>query len=304
MSEPIYNSSGAVLYPGESGGASGYRGSWLLTLRPERWEKAGSTSRWPLMQDVPLPDAKTGYVALGSYPDGYGTAAQEAGCPPYCEARDSFVRFYARAKPPDDIRVQITLLGNAGGAVVAGPVAGSGVRVDNSLTVAGAAADAVAVGDRIKRLEGYAGGYLGLWTVTLSHTEWTDCTDLPRYPHKCTAKLRAARETAVPSAVPALDSLGTAIEAGMATVCETKDGTITFWAEDVPERDILMQVTLLGRSAAEQATSDAVLGQGTLGKIVLGAVKQAESSMLGQSTLGRIMLGTGDEYELSETKFY
>lgn len=71
------------------------------------------------MQDVPLPDAKTGYVALGSYPDGYGTAAQEAGCPPYCEARDSFVRFYARVKPPDDIRVQVTLLGNAGGAVVA-----------------------------------------------------------------------------------------------------------------------------------------------------------------------------------------
>ena len=40
---------------------------------------------------------------------------------------------YARAKPSGDIRVQVTLLGNAGGAAVAGPVAGSGVRVDETL---------------------------------------------------------------------------------------------------------------------------------------------------------------------------
>lgn len=270
MSEPIYNSSGAVLYPGESGGASGYRGSWLLTLRPERWEKAGSTSRWPLMQDVPLPDAKTGYVALGSYPDGYGTAAQEAGCPPYCEARDSFIRFYARAKPPDDIRVQVTLLGNAGGAVVAGPVAGSGVRVDKTLAVSGVAADSKAVGDRIILLEGYAGGYLGLWTVTLAPEGWKDCTDLPHYPHKYAAALRAAREVTVPSAVPVLDSLGTAIEAGIATVCETKDGTITFWAEDVPEGEIQMQVMLVGPTTEQQASNTALLGRGVLGRMILG----------------------------------
>lgn len=270
MSEPIYNSSGAVLYPGESGGGSGYRGSWLLTLWPERWEKASSTSRWPLMQDVPLPDAKTGYVALGSYPDGYGTAAQEAGCPPYCEARDSFVRFYARVKPPDDIRVQVTLLGNAGGAVVAGPVAGSGVRVDKTLAVSGAAADSKAVGDRMILLEGYAGGYLGLWTITLAPEGWKDCTDLPHYPHKYTAALRAAREVTVPSAVPALDSLSTAIAAGIATVCETKDGTITFWVEDVPEGEIQMQVMLVGPTTEQQASNTALLGRGVLGRMILG----------------------------------
>ena len=105
------------------------------------------------MQDAPVPEAKTGYVALGSYPDSYGTAAQEAGCPAYCEAQDGFVRFYARAKPSGDIRVQVTLLGEAGGAAVAGPVAGSGVRVDPTLTLSGAAADAAATGVRIKMLE-------------------------------------------------------------------------------------------------------------------------------------------------------
>lgn len=49
--------------------------------------------------------------------------------------------------------MQVTLLGEAGSAAVAGPVAGSGVRVDGTLTVANAAADAVATGVRIKMLE-------------------------------------------------------------------------------------------------------------------------------------------------------
>nr|DAQ19719.1 MAG TPA: hypothetical protein [Caudoviricetes sp.] len=151
MSEPIYNSAGEVLYPGLAGDGAGYRGSRLVTLTPEGWEKAEGT--WPLMQAAPVPEAKTGYVALGSYPDSYGAAAQEAGCPAYCEARDGFVCFYARAKPSGDIRVQVTLLGEAGGAAVAGPVAGSGVRVDPTLTISGAAADAAAAGVRIKMLE-------------------------------------------------------------------------------------------------------------------------------------------------------
>ena len=151
MSEPIYNSAGEVLYPGLAGDGAGYRGSRLVTLTPEGWEEAEGT--WPLMQDAPVPEAKTGYVALGSYPDNYGAAAQEAGCPAYCEAQDGFVRFYARAKPSGDIRVQVTLLGEAGSAAVAGPVAGSGVRVDPTLTISGAAADAAAAGVRIKMLE-------------------------------------------------------------------------------------------------------------------------------------------------------
>lgn len=151
MSEPIYNSAGEVLYPGLAGDGAGYRGSRLVTLTPEGWEEAEGT--WPLMQAAPVPEAKTGYVALGSYPDSYGAAAQEAGCPAYCEARDGFVCFYARAKPSSDIRVQVTLLGEAGSAAVAGPVAGSGVRVDPTLTLSGSAADAAATGVRIKLLE-------------------------------------------------------------------------------------------------------------------------------------------------------
>lgn len=84
MSEPIYNSAGEVLYPGLAGDGAGYRGSRLVTLTPESWEEAEGA--WPLMQDAPVPEAKTGYAALGSYPDNYGAAAQEAGCPAYTYA--------------------------------------------------------------------------------------------------------------------------------------------------------------------------------------------------------------------------
>nr|DAM12001.1 MAG TPA: Receptor Binding Protein [Caudoviricetes sp.] len=100
-------------------------------------------------------------------------------------------------------------------------------------------------------LQSYTGGYLGIWPVTLTTSGWAKSTDLPSYPYKQTAELRAARESSRPEAVPALDSFSTAIAAGIAGVCETKDGTITFWAEEVPEQDILMQVTLLGKMTAE-----------------------------------------------------
>ena len=40
MSEPIYNSTGEVLYPGLAGDGAGYRGSRLVILTPESWEKA------------------------------------------------------------------------------------------------------------------------------------------------------------------------------------------------------------------------------------------------------------------------
>lgn len=100
-------------------------------------------------------------------------------------------------------------------------------------------------------LQSYTGGYLGIWPVTLTTSGWAKSTDLPGYPYKQTAELRAARESSRPEAVPALDSFNTAIAAGIAGVCETKDGTITFWAEEVPEQEILMQVTLLGPKTAE-----------------------------------------------------
>lgn len=100
-------------------------------------------------------------------------------------------------------------------------------------------------------LQSYTGGYLGIWPVTLTTSGWAKSTDLPGYPYKQTAELRAARESSRPEAVPALDSFNTAIAAGIAGVCETKDGSVTFWAEEVPEQDILMQVTLLGPKTAE-----------------------------------------------------
>lgn len=113
-------------------------------------------------------------------------------------------------------------------------------------------------------LASYRGGYLGIWPVTLPADGWAECTDVPGYAYKQTAELRAAREANVPSAVPTPETYTVAVAAGLAGVCETKDGTITFWAEKVPEGDIQMQVSLLGPSASTADT-----GENTLGDTVL-----------------------------------
>ena len=113
-------------------------------------------------------------------------------------------------------------------------------------------------------LASYSGGYLGIWPVTLTADGWAECTDVPGYAYKQTAALRAARAATVPSAVPSPETYTVAVTAGLAGVCETKDGSITFWAENVPEGGIQMQVELLGPSASTADT-----GEDTLGDTVL-----------------------------------
>lgn len=118
-------------------------------------------------------------------------------------------------------------------------------------------------------LASYTGGYLGIWPVTLTADGWAECTDVPGYAYKQTAELRAAREANVPSAVPTPETFTVAVAAGLAGVCETKDGTITFWAENVPESGIQMQVELLGPSASTADTGEDTLGDTTLGDTTL-----------------------------------
>lgn len=115
-----------------------------------------------------------------------------------------------------------------------------------------------------KLLASYSGGYLGIWPVTLTADGWAECTDVPGYAYKQTAALRAARAATVPSAVPSPETYTVAVTAGLAGVCETGGGTITFWAENVPEGGIQMQVELLGPSASTADT-----GEDTLGDTVL-----------------------------------
>ena len=123
-----------------------------------------------------------------------------------------------------------------------------------------------------KLLASYSGGYLGIWPVTLTADGWADCTDVPGYAYKQTAELRAAREANVPSAVPTPETFTVAVAAGLAGVCETGAGTVTFWAENVPEGDIQMQVSLLGQIADSSSTETddtSTLGNTTLGDMTL-----------------------------------
>ena len=46
------------------------------------------------------------------------------------------------------------------------------IKTDKTLSVDGGFADAKAVGDRLTPLEGFAGGYLGIWTIALNTNGW------------------------------------------------------------------------------------------------------------------------------------
>lgn len=105
---------------------------------------------------------------------------------------------------------------------------------DKTLSVDGGFADAKAVGDRLTPLEGFAGGYLGIWTIALntngwiSKENWTEHVDMAGYNYQCIVELPSATVATIPFAVPTPETFSTAITAGLAGVCETKNGSITF----------------------------------------------------------------------------
>lgn len=105
---------------------------------------------------------------------------------------------------------------------------------DKTLNVEGGFADAKAVGDRLTPLEGFAGGYLGIWTIALntdgwiSKKNWTEHVDMAGYNYQCIVELPSATVATIPFAVPTPETFSTAITAGLAGVCETKNGSITF----------------------------------------------------------------------------
>lgn len=110
---------------------------------------------------------------------------------------------------------------------------------------------------------------LNSYSLTLAADGWTPC-NMEGYPYKYTAPLSAAQETDMPTAQPAISSLVVAEDAGLASVCETANGTITFWAETVPAGDIQMQITLLGQAKDSTVVdTTSMLGQAILGSLVL-----------------------------------
>lgn len=105
---------------------------------------------------------------------------------------------------------------------------------DKTLNVEGGFADSKTVGDRLTPLEGFAGGYLGIWTIALntngwiSKENWTEHVDMAGYNYQCIVELPSATVATIPFAVPTPETFSTAITAGLAGVCETKNGSITF----------------------------------------------------------------------------
>lgn len=115
-----------------------------------------------------------------------------------------------------------------------------------------------------KLLASYSGGYLGIWPVTLRRTAGPNAPTCPATPTSRRPPCGPRGRPPSPRRCPSPETYTVAVTAGLAGVCETKDGSITFWAENVPEGGIQMQVELLGPSASTADT-----GEDTLGDTVL-----------------------------------
>ena len=99
MSEPIYNSAGEVLYPGLAGDGAGYRGSRLVILTPESWEK----SRGSLAPDAGRTGAGSKDRLCGSrlLPGQLRCSGAGSGMPGLLRGAGWLVRFTPGRSPPE-----------------------------------------------------------------------------------------------------------------------------------------------------------------------------------------------------------
>lgn len=95
-------------------------------------------------------------------------------------------------------------------------------------------------------LADYTGGYYRSYTVRLPADSWTKTSTPPtRYPYRCEIVLADCNSALIPMGCVALEN--TADGKGLAPVMETIDGGVRFFAEQAPEQDLTVLVTLFAK---------------------------------------------------------
>ena len=114
MNQKIYEADGKPIFPGveEMGRyTGGYCGAYLLELEPGNWKQADESAAWPYSYDAPLPEAREELMPAGALRKDSYEAALTAGLAEFCETGAGAIRFYARHKPEEAIRVRVMLFG-------------------------------------------------------------------------------------------------------------------------------------------------------------------------------------------------
>ena len=115
------------------------------------------------------------------------------------------------------------------------------------------------------------------YDITLNASQWQSVEE-KTYKYFCDVEIEGCTVSDIPSAVIAVNSLETAVKAGVFEVCETIDGYLRFYSARLPVADISVSVVLLSIATTSS-------GGGTGGSYIL--------PVAGSARLGGVKIGNG-----------
>lgn len=111
-----------------------------------------------------------------------------------------------------------------------------------------AKADAATASEMKQFVEQNVGSFYNSYTLTLAVSGWASHTGEPAgYGYHLDAALTDATTERLPVAAIAPASIDTAQTAQLATICQTADGSVRFFAKTKPAKDLTVYLTLFGK---------------------------------------------------------
>lgn len=107
-------------------------------------------------------------------------------------------------------------------------------------------------------------GYFGEYSLVLRADGWTPLPDTGPYQYIYDAALADSDSTLIPSGSTDVNDFAVTARAGVLNTCETRDGSVRFFSQRVPNADIHVTLTLngSGKGGGTNASGNVTIGQG------------------------------------------
>lgn len=107
-------------------------------------------------------------------------------------------------------------------------------------------------------------GYFGEYILVLRADGWTPLPDTGPYQYIYDAALADSDSTLIPSGSTDVNDFAVTARAGVLNACETRDGSVRFFSQRVPDADIHVMLTLngSGKGGGTNASGNVTIGQG------------------------------------------
>ena len=107
-------------------------------------------------------------------------------------------------------------------------------------------------------------GYFGEYSLVLRADGWTPLPDTGPYQYIYDAELADSDSSLIPSGGADVNDFAVTARAGVLNTCETRDGSVRFFSQRVPDADIHVTLTLngSGKGGGTNASGNVTIGQG------------------------------------------